>query len=316
MKTNCRALKISILISILSVTLATMFFAWYYCTNNCIIEYIKDIFLGIFCSSVVTVFFYSSSYITEKRLLLEKFWMEVRKALIEQYKIEYLYSEFEEKLLVDYIHERRSYKTNKDFEKNFQSYSFKTKQDSINKLKDIIKDENKNIIDEMSPRDKKFFIQRNLDRIYEKLTNNIDKITSQYIDYMNYSVENLNLILGDVEFFWQKDLNYQKVYDIYRKLFDLRQKIQENNYHFLLYKKGEGNKAIVLSKIFELQKNIFKIEENDEFKLIYNEFNDEMNDALETFRAKIIYKTKPEYLERAPILEIMKLKNKNEEDKK
>ena len=37
-----------------------------------------------------------------------------------------------------------------------------------------------------------------------------------------------------------------------------------------------------------LQKNIFRVEEREDVKLIYNEFNDEMNNKLEEFRANII----------------------------
>ena len=46
-------------------------------------------------------------------------------------------------------------------------------------------------------------------------------------------------------------------HDLFQKIYDLRVKIQESARHFRYYKEGEGNKAVVLSEILELQKNIF-----------------------------------------------------------
>ena len=66
MKVNCKALKLSIWIS-------GIFFAFSIISKIVDIKiginltnFIKDIMLGIFCSSIVTVFFYISAYKVER----------------------------------------------------------------------------------------------------------------------------------------------------------------------------------------------------------------------------------------------------------
>ena len=86
-------------------------------------------------------------------------------------------------------------------------------------------------------------------------------------------MDNLNIILSDIEFF-TGNTNYQKAYKLFEDLFNLRVKIQESSRHFRYYKDGDGNKAIVLSEIFKLQKSIFKVEENENSKIIYRKFSD------------------------------------------
>ena len=65
---------------------------------------------------------------------------------------------------------------------------------------------------------------------------------------------------------------------------------------------------IVLSEILELQKNIFRVEESEDSKIVYREFSDVMEFKLEEFRAKIIYNIEPDKIDRIPLYEIAKLK--------
>lgn len=82
-------------------------------------------------------------------------------------------------------------------------------------------------------------------------------------------------------------------------------KIQESPRHFRYYKEGEGNKAVVLSEILELQKNIFRVEESEDSKIVYREFSDMMELKLEEFRAKIIYNIEPDQIEILPLYEFL-----------
>ena len=95
---------------------------------------------------------------------------------------------------------------------------------------------------------------------------------------------------------------------MFQKIYDLRVKIQESARHFRYYKEGEGNKAVVLSEILELQNNIFKVEESEDSKIIYREFGNMMELKLEEFRAKIIYNIEPDKIKIIPIYEIAKKK--------
>ena len=116
--------------------------------------------------------------------------------------------------------------------------------------------------------------------------------------------------MGDIEFF-TGEANYIKAHDLFQKIYDLRVKIQESARHFRYYKDGEGNKAVVLSEILELQKNIFRVEESEDSKIVYREFSDMMELKLEEFRAKIIYNIEPDKIEILPLYEISRMKNMN-----
>ena len=113
--------------------------------------------------------------------------------------------------------------------------------------------------------------------------------------------------MGDIEFFTGED-NYIKAHDLFQKIYDLCVKIQESARHFRYYKDGEGNKAVVLAEILELQKNIFRIEESENSKIVYREFSDIMELKLEEFRAKIIYNIEPDKIDRIPLYEIAIIK--------
>ncbi len=96
---------------------------------------------------------------------------------------------------------------------------------------------------------------------------------------------------------------------MFEKIYNLRIKILKSVRHFRYYKNGDGNIAVVLSEILKLQKEIFKVEETEDSKIIYSEFIDTMEVKLEEFRADIIYNIHPEKIEIVPIMEIAKIHN-------
>lgn len=97
----------------------------------------------------------------------------------------------------------------------------------------------------------------------------MDRIVDQYLNYLNYSTEKLNFMLGDMEFF-TGDTNYIKAHELFQSIYDLRIKTQEVARYFRYYKNGKDKKADVLSEILELQKSIFRVEETEDSKIIYN----------------------------------------------
>lgn len=307
MKVNCRALKISILISSSLLVLTIVFTGLNIkFQNNIILEFIKEILLGSFCSSVVTIFFYTSAYKVEKIRLLERYWNEIRKLLNELYKIEYLNVEYDEKNIVNYIHEE-SHGWIREYNKMNPDNKIKEDLTYTNLLKEELKKENIEVLSQLTNEGKKKFINEKLDKIYKNITEKMNKVIEQYENLLENSTENLNFMLGDMQFFSKND-NYKKAYELYKDLNEIFKKIQTEIIHFRYYKDGKGNKAVVLQKLLELQKSIFRVEEEQskEFnsKLIYNEFNDKMHKKLEDFRAKIIYNVEPEYIREIPILQI------------
>lgn len=252
MKVNCRALKISILISSSLLVLTIVFTGLNLkFQNNIILEFIREILLGSFCSSVVTIFFYTSAYKVEKVRLLEKYWNEIRKLLNELYKIEYLNVEYDEKIIVNYIHEE-SHGWVREYNKMNPDNKIKEDLTYTNLLKGELKKENIEVLSQLTDGAQEEFINEKLANIYKNVTEKMNKIIDQYGEALKNSTENLNFMLGDMEFF-SKNNNYQKAYELYRELQDILEKIQIEMIHFRYYKNGEGNKAVVLQKLLELQ---------------------------------------------------------------
>ena len=85
-------------------------------------------------------------------------------------------------------------------------------------------------------------------------------------------------------------------------------------YHFELYKNGEVNRPdVLLNILFKNQNKLFRIEKRQEkeceWNIIYANFCDEMDDKIEEFRAKTIYKCDEEKVNHYPIESIFYNKN-------
>ena len=106
MKVNCRALKLVIRISIILFIMALLFKVLDIKYSNNVTEFMKDCFLGSFCSSIITVFFYTSAYKVEKRKTLEQYWNECRKMIKGLYKIDYMNIDSDEDIFVNFIKEQ------------------------------------------------------------------------------------------------------------------------------------------------------------------------------------------------------------------
>ena len=105
MKTNCRALKASFLITFITA-IAILIIIPYSLEIDCkLLDIIINILIGILCSAFVTLFIYIPLYRTSKTELLEKFLNEANRLFIEFYKIEYLFCEYKEENVVSYIDE-------------------------------------------------------------------------------------------------------------------------------------------------------------------------------------------------------------------
>lgn len=312
MNINCKALKISICISCISL-IVLLIFTWLNIKYEymIIMNFIKDVALGIFCSSIITVFFYISAYKIEKKKLLERYWNAIRELLIQLYKIEYLDVKYDEEIIINYINERKHSIWMKEYNKisknNLIEKEIEKEMENTNVLLEILKKDNAKILSQLSEEGKEIFLNEKLEKIDSNITVKIGKIIDEYEQCLKSNTKELNFMLGEMQFFSGEN-NYIIAHNLYKDLYELFKKIQIEISHFRYYVDGKGNKAIVLEKILKLQKLIFRVEEEtkEEYssKNIYNEFNDIMNKKLEEFRANIIYHIKPEFIEKIPILSI------------
>ena len=169
-----------------------------------------------------------------------------------------------------------------------------------------IKKDNKELFGKISKAAGEKYLEEKIEKLYSKTTDKMNIIVDQYLNYLDQSTDNLNFILGDIEFF-TGDTNYIKAHELFQKIYDLRVKMQESSRHFRYYKDRDGNQAVVLSEILKLQDIIFRIEESEDSKIVYREFSDMMEFKLEEFRARTIYNIEPEKIDKIPLYEIAKI---------
>lgn len=301
MKVNCKALKLSIIISITFMLLAIAFKVIDVNFENDVTTFLKDATIGVFCSSVVTIFFYSSAYNVEKKHTLERFWNECYKLLKELDKIEYMRLEFEKNVFIGFIHEKSSIWLNEYYKAMGRDLPEENVVNT-NLMKLEIAKRNTDLFDKISQEAANKYVKDKLDRTYKKTLSDMEKIIEQYLNYLENSTDNLNFILGDIEFFSGKKC-YMSAYCLYKMLYDLSIRIQETAIHFRYYKDGKGNTAVTLQKLLELQNHIFRVEQKENGNIVYSEFSDNMRLKLEDFRAKTIYNIKSEKIEIVPILQ-------------
>lgn len=307
MKVNCRASKLSIIISSILFVMAVLFKLLDIKYSNNFTGFMKDIVLGTFCSSIVTVFFYISAYKVERKRVLEQYWNECRRMIIGLNRIDYMNIDYDKNMFVKFINEQKNKLWITEYYNQIKQKIPAKEFENTNLIKRKIENDNKDLLKKISEEASEKYLEEKIEELYNKTTEKMDKIVDQYLSYLNQSTDKLNFILGDIEFFTGK-ANYIKAHDLFQKIYDLRVKIQESARYFRYYKYGEGNKAVVLSEILELQSNIFRIEESEDSKVVYSEFSDIMELKLEEFRAKIIYNIEPDKIHIIPLYEFVKIR--------
>ena len=229
----------------------------------------------------------------------------MRRILIELRKIDYMNINFEPNVFIKFMNEQRNKVwLNQWYKQNSMEIPEKEFENTNLIKKKILEDEDE-FLRKISMDSREKYLDEKIETIYNRTTDRINKIINQYLKYLEHSTDNLNFILGDIEFF-TGEKNYKKVYELFERIYNLNIKIQESARHFRYYIDGEGNKAFVLSEILKLQKDIFEVEETEDSKIIYSKFIDSMEIQLEEFRANIIYNIKPEKIEIIPLMEISK----------
>ena len=307
MKVNCKASKLAIIISSILFIMVILFELLDIKYSKDFTGFMKEILLGMFCSSIVTVFFYISAYKVERKRVLEQYWNECKKMTIELNKIDYMNLNYDKNIFMNFIKEQNNKLWMKEYYNQIKKEIPVKEFENTNLIKKKIKEYNKELLEKMSEETIEKYLEEKIKKIYNKTIEKMDKIVDQYLRYLDQSTDNMNFILGDIEFFTGKD-NYIKAYELFQNIYNLRVKIQEAARHFRYYKDGDGNRAVVLYEILELQNNIFRIEEIEDSKIVYREFCDIMNLKLEEFRAKIIYNVEPDKIHIIPLYEFVKRK--------
>lgn len=309
MKTACKTLKWSLGITILSLILSIFLFTFSLYYNISLINFLLNLFIGIFSSSIVALLISIPNYIVTKKQLLERYWIESRRLIISIYKIEYLDIEFNKEDFIGYIKGTRNNLWKEEFNKLAKN-KVKIDDEYKNRLLEYLSIKHDDLKEKLSKEGFKVYLNQELEKETNEILKNMDKILYQYKKCDEESTTNLNFMLGDTEFISGKNF-YNKMYkNLYKPIFNLLSKIRKEISCFNLYLNNEGNKATVLEKILNLQSKIFTVKENKEVITIFNSFNDKMQSNLELFRSKI-YNVKPIQNEIHPVLIIIRKKYRN-----
>ena len=297
MKANCKALKVSIIISSVFLILIIFFTPLVLIYENKLLEVLLNIFIGLFGSGCVALLLAIPAYNVSKRQLLEKYWQETRRLIEKFSNLQFLFNEYSDDVIVSYVNELKNKKWKEEFNK--------ISKDKIvvedKKYKDILIKEYINnhpeLVKKVSKASIQIYVSECVDTHIEKLRNKAKEIYEQYINISKDSTIELSFMLGDMQFFSGKN-PYIKIHNnTYQPLFEMLNKIKEECYHFQLFLDGEGNEAVVLEKLLELQKEVFDVEikESDDYKsyIISNKFLNKMLINLEEFRADM-YGVEPE----------------------
>ena len=301
MKTKCKTLKSSIVISTIFLILFSIFFFMNKYNENALFEYIYNISLGLFGSSFVVFLISITEYRVAKTQLLEKIWNESRKLNIQLHKIKPVHSYIDDNILLNYINEWLFRQVEED------KLIFGDKHEAYDKLYNYLLEYHKESINKISKKEIKPYIDSLIDSEREKILEKLEKAIDQYLNLNNYSLLEFNNLLGDVQFLTGKD-QYLKLHkNIYEPLLNMYNDLKECVcYHFELYRNSETNRPdVLLSILFENQDKLFRMEKKKEkeheWDAIYADFCDNIDDKIEEFRAKTIYKCEEEKVSHHPI---------------
>lgn len=309
MKTACKTLKWALGITILSLILSIFLFIFSLYCNVSSVNFLSNLFIGIFSSSIVTLLISIPNYIVAKKQLLERYWEESRRLILSIYNIEYLNIEFNKDDFIGYINEISNNLWKEEFNK-YAKNKVKIDVEYKNRLLEYLSIKHYDLKEKLSKDGFEIYLNQELEKETSEILKNMDKILHQYKKCDEESTINLNFMLGDTEFIFGKNF-YNKMYkNLYEPIYNLFSNIREEIVHFNLYLNNKGNRAIVLEKILNLQNKIFTVEEDEEGITIFNSFNDKIRSNLELFRSKI-YNVKPIQNEIHPVLYIIHKKYRN-----
>lgn len=305
MKAKCKSLRLSIIISVISLIAYSILFylSWQTQYKIPILEYFSNIFIGCFGSSFIVLLIGIPEYQVAKTQLLEKIWNECISINHQFYKLIPIYSNtLEVNLLLDYFNEvyRNAVMA------RIPNFENEIKHEAYDKLYEFFYNQNKNFIKEMNPKEKSDSIENCITQEYQKMSKIIETSINQYINLGNCSFKELDNLIGEMDFF-----TGDKLYDaFFERIYSPLHKMYKDLYSNVIYhcKIKEGDQIhtnnIMFHIILEHQNKIFKFIESDEENQrtcnIYNDFCDKMDDEIESFRADIIYHSEKKYNEHYP----------------
>lgn len=303
MKEKCHSLRISTVVFIVSFIICCLLWSPLPAPfPQFIIQFFQVFFGGTLSSSFVTLLIYASEYQTQKRITLENIWSEIHRIMRRFRAIHYLHFEVPADIVAGYFHEEW-----------FNSDCGRLGQQAVHTYRDQwaerIAPTYSSIKEGLNANDYRALLIEHIEHQANDYLRSMDTAIDDYISIAESNFDELDRLFGVLEFLTGKR-SYRKIYqDLYTPIKDKHRIIQKQVYpHFSSYKAGENkNKAVILSKLIELQNHIFMVQTSEEFINIYNHFCCEMEQKLENFRVQIYKNNSPEHLNPYPVLTITNL---------
>lgn len=330
MKEKCFSLMISIVIMVSGIVLSAVIQFVPLGLPVSVQNYFVTIFAGAAASAIVTSIIYASDYKIARTSTLEAFWEAELEIINTFFKMKYFKCNVPVELLQDYYYEKRH---NDMVDENRSRFpqgidipdmeDFSYRHDALDKWCDLIVPKHIQLKEVMTEAEFRRCLVRDVEHEWDDCINEINSILDGYISLTQIRLKKINNILGQLKFFtdiFRRKEKRKKTY-IHDKLYTpIREKLREiqaESYHFGLYRNNNGNFAVVLNKLLELQKEFYTVEIRDigdyEETSIYFDFQFKMDTELEYFRSKIIYHSEPEYMDRQLFAQHMERKSESKD---
>ena len=254
------------------------------CLITCIILYkdgnlIYDLALACFGSALLGIVVALAGYTAERRIAMEKFVEEIRKAIAIIDDIPLI------EITDDVLGALRD-----------ENSSFPNTTQNIDRLKSYIECTlpiNENTTDEQIYA----WVERDYQGELENARKQLRKAAEAYIKVGEFDISDIDFAYGQLEFlFGNKTVRKDAFKNLYNKIRNIRQICSDQCRVFKAYLAGHGNKNLVIEIMFQLQNMIFE-NRNGEY---YAVLRDDLKHDLVTFRNQI-YNTKIEYQEPFPV---------------
>lgn len=297
MKEKCESLRISIVITVVSLLLCVLLWLPFSLPfPDFVVDFFKMLCGGILGSSFVTLFIYWSEYKTQKRITLLNIYSEAQKINEKFKQIQILYISYPVEIVEGYFYEEWN-------NEQFSSFNNKQNHSYFNQWIQILHREYKGLVPDNILND---ICEDAIKSKAKEYLDDINKAIDSYIKISNMDWNEYKRLFGSVDFFAGKKYYtklYSDLYEPFKQKFNLVQ--EQIHPHFLMYKSGENkNRAVILFKIVELQSNFFSMEYAKYGLCIYNDFYSEMDKKLEDFWVSIHKNVLPEYQDRLLVMNI------------
>ena len=263
-------------------------------SNNNIVNYLYDLSASIFACSLLVFILSIKDYLSARGEFMKEFWAEANSVNNELKKINYIFLDIPNKLIVRNINKE-------EVDPKLRNYIYEYYKDSK--------------LDELKDEELESHIELIISSEREKLLKDLTKELKNYIAVSKVSLSKLNYLVNDADFFRSittKDnmhtFIYQPLYDVYKDIKNLASDIECNDI------KEEGNLLLILDSIKNIQEKLFAEEyDKDRIKISYG-LPYKIERALETWRSSI-YHDQPIY-EGNTIIKTVKPKTDEEKVRK